>query len=83
MKSTTAFKAVSNNQIIIFQVTPASELKLTVSSSFLFKVCISSTIRRTSPKIACSGIFLKAAFLSCAWTQRKSVLRKADLDETC
>lgn len=42
------------------------EIKLTVSSNFLFRVCISSTMRRTSPKIACSGICLIAAFLSSA-----------------
>lgn len=47
---------------------------LTVSSSFLFKVCISSTIRRTSDNIACSGIFFKAAFLS--WVCRKSTKEK-------
>jgi len=46
---------------------------LTVSSSFLFKACISSTIRRTSVKIICSGTLFMAAFLACAFSQEKII----------
>lgn len=58
--------------------------RLTVSSSFLFKACISSTIRLTSDKIICSGTFFKASFLSWAyWSKIRDTTMQLRLMGRC